>query len=1091
MRINDTVFGKPVSKEVKAEFKKLEGGGLTGTLDDILSERKPTYKKYLGDRTPFVRMWTAINISGSTKNDTFYYVINENNQQSYDSNEQIFGSKKRNQLSSRSSNQNKFDKPAAGITSVSSKTGGATGLTKITTVEFMVHSKDDFQTIFLPFFLRPGATVCVDYGWSDSKGEQLYSIDKLLDNNDTEMSTFYSKVFGSGELEEELGWLNKEKNFGIVDTLIGQVTDYNSTVTPEGSFQCSLQFTSQNTAVLDAEITDENNLKFIFSGLIESILVAGLSGMKEAAFVDSLSDLSLLSPGDRQSLANQYFDNVMNYKALGDIPPNSKKIGVFYQDVTDATNVSYGGEILYISYGLFEDLFLNNLIIRRKTGEPYKKYEMGFNNQDSYVRWEDNLYRRQKADLMSNESLPLFLYPDSWNNNETYNKIKPFDHKSGNHDNTKDDKKKHRIPLRELFISVPLISNAFSKKHNVNDALEDIFDSINDDSYDIFKIKMVANNRARTSVSFQDINLFPPDSFKKINEDYDFLIFDVTSEHSIVSNCDLRFMMPKSNLSSMVAIKSMGGEDQIFDISSLDRFNLLFLLDKEFNKDLDDFNKVKIKHLPAPINNEPPSFIKSYDFAKIVPMISDNIPNDASFIDENNSYITGLNEKLAEIYKLEAEESGQEIKNPDLQKNKPNKKHLIATSFRDKHGKQAKLDSFYTSNENSVAPLLGLELVLTVYGNTYLDIGHCINVNYLPEPYKNRCYFQILGIDNKLDENGWQTTYQTAFRPIPQEKKRIIDTSGYEVKFDAQFHTDIGNRNNQDNSGWNTNDLDHNLIEFDGPFEVIKRIGKDRNDNTRDYKHEIGKDSNPNIISMTFGTPRTIEDIAFIYAYSNVLFEESDAHHVDYNVATTMGNQVNAGDWGTNPISKFNGRLNQFRILYQSSNAFMGGLKSFFNPSLSGKLSVAVNQSESVFYLTALEFVMMRKLLGTSLSQSIFKSMAVLPAGPPEKLAPMIFQTILSRLDDNAKDVPYYECTLNGESALFSKVQTTRCIKISSKLSRAMHNQANLIGFLEKLVDRYKGYMEDLRELQVPQIENVSKTKKQREERKIIRGDYF
>ena len=57
------VFGENVSKEVIEEFKKLAGGGLDGTSLQPLETRKPTFKKYLGERTPFSRMWCAVNIN--------------------------------------------------------------------------------------------------------------------------------------------------------------------------------------------------------------------------------------------------------------------------------------------------------------------------------------------------------------------------------------------------------------------------------------------------------------------------------------------------------------------------------------------------------------------------------------------------------------------------------------------------------------------------------------------------------------------------------------------------------------------------------------------------------------------------------------------------------------------------------------------------------------------------------------------------------------------------------------------------------------------------------------------------------------------
>ena len=59
----------------------------------------------------------------------------------------------------------------------------------------MVHNKKDFEDIFLPFFLKPGATVVVDYGWSDSR-VNLYSVEDRLKNTDLELSIFKKFIYG-------------------------------------------------------------------------------------------------------------------------------------------------------------------------------------------------------------------------------------------------------------------------------------------------------------------------------------------------------------------------------------------------------------------------------------------------------------------------------------------------------------------------------------------------------------------------------------------------------------------------------------------------------------------------------------------------------------------------------------------------------------------------------------------------------------------------------------------------------------------------------------------------------------------------------
>ena len=75
---------------------------------------------------------------------------------------------------------NNLRQPPAGITSVSSKTQGALGALINTSVEFKVYNLHDFENIFLPYFMRPGSIVCVDFGWSDMPGE-LYNPNDHID----------------------------------------------------------------------------------------------------------------------------------------------------------------------------------------------------------------------------------------------------------------------------------------------------------------------------------------------------------------------------------------------------------------------------------------------------------------------------------------------------------------------------------------------------------------------------------------------------------------------------------------------------------------------------------------------------------------------------------------------------------------------------------------------------------------------------------------------------------------------------------------------------------------------------------------------
>ena len=54
-----------------------------------------------------------------------------------------------------------------------------------------------------------------------------------------------------------------------------------------------------------------------------------------------------------------------------------------------------------------------------------------------------------------------------------------------------------------------MIAKAFAAKQNVNDALNSIIESINEDSYGVFKLKMISLNNSNSSLSVQDVNLIP------------------------------------------------------------------------------------------------------------------------------------------------------------------------------------------------------------------------------------------------------------------------------------------------------------------------------------------------------------------------------------------------------------------------------------------------------------------------------------------------------------------------------------------------------------------------------------------------------
>ena len=95
-------------------------------------------------------------------------------------------------------------------------------------------------------------------------------------------------------------------------------------------------------------------------------------------------------------------------------------MGVYYQDVYDdnffwdtgqegedeaGLETGDDADALYISYGFFEDVFLNNLVKsifdEEKNLIDSDSLKVGFNSKNSYIRYNENIYTAQLQKLMN------------------------------------------------------------------------------------------------------------------------------------------------------------------------------------------------------------------------------------------------------------------------------------------------------------------------------------------------------------------------------------------------------------------------------------------------------------------------------------------------------------------------------------------------------------------------------------------------------------------------------------------------------------------------------------------------------------------
>ena len=883
------VFGAEVEEDVILEFQRLATGGRivetkttprrSGVEGEILKSVNPTYEDYLGDKTPQCRMWCAVSVnewSGwgnykgekifqNSNNDWFYYPNNDKDAGSTktvgkdsEATRLVFSVNQHNEENNYSNplestdvaenssskikhfkqlSNNPHMKPAAGITSIRAKSQGAIGAIISATVEFVVHNKFDFDNIFLPYFLKPGSIVCLDYGWSDVS---MYDIISAVKRGDINMDEFDNDIYNS-----KTGF--QARNFGKVRTVMGNVVNYNANVTNEGSYECSIEIVSRNAGLLEKKV--ERDLQNLFVNSINDVIAIVLAksfGVDDIDFsLDHIrKNLNSADPIDTRVVAKRLISELSdiekgNKNFIGFIPDEAVKKGIFHQDMAAnkpfnstahstrlqemsdkpksatelrqeiVTDDILNKERTYISYGLFEDLFLNNFakgVIKNKleidtsgneTGQqvtskvfqdkPGVDFDSNFDTRLTYIRWSENLLAYQRAEMNEGQSLPIFMIPDNWDN--SYNAIKlginleetdadklvdkdsdikynvsTADQISGKHPNYKGV---NVMPLRDLFISVNMIQTSFQKQTTVNDALVSIFDEINDVSGNTIGLRIVTNE-ASSTISAQDINLNPIEEKR--------LEFDVTGTRSIVSNLDLKYSTPKDGLSSILAIGNLNGP-QRFDDLDLSQFSYLNIMNKQTDK------YVHIRSLPSQGNlnrftsEEGGLTLNLSGVNKFLSTYTPSVEEDSS--PEN------AQQKMDFYYQMikqtglveEEEDSGSSDGTTSFTNSKAYAYDMKrANTYKsEREIIQAKLreELYDDDSDGSIAPILPIELSLGIYGNTYLQIGDKFTINYLPDYYKNRVYFQIMQFEDEITPNGWTTNYQSLMRVEPKVKSII------------------------------------------------------------------------------------------------------------------------------------------------------------------------------------------------------------------------------------------------------------------------------------------------------------------------------
>ena len=779
---------------------------------------------------------------------------------------------------------NEFMKPGAGITSVNSSTDGPMGAIKRTNVSFIVHNFYDYENIYQRYFLKPGALVVVDFGWDTS---HIYNPSGVLENEGSFIDALFSE---DGKVE---------KSKGDLEIVIGYVTDFDSKVNEDGSFECSLEITSASEGLLDKQISDRNGIKNKFVNGIVPYLVNKASYLNgnnwqflRKNWADN-SDTLEASKNFADKFASTAFGS---YGEDIDIGEQSLTSGIYFQSYSekdDSVNSTDGK--LYVSWGFFEDEMLNSEL-KLKYGDNID-FGAEFNSQNTYISYDVNLLLRQNipAIFTSNKNLLKFLYPDIWvNTYSVKNKKTPIyrdeffvgytlkEMVKLERDNFK------KMPLRELFIDVEIIKEAFNTNNSINDAIKQILDTLNENSYNVFNLKLTVSSNDDSTLSVVNENAYISDEFK------DIMTFSPYSKGSIVKSISLNYSTPKNDIQNMIAIQGTGVEYPI-SIDGLDQdiYQTLRMIN---GMSSDDFNKsIGIRNIPTLDNNkldkENDLYRYEYNFEKPDTRLLYGDDNSKSIMAQYDSIFNELSENVQEELLESNEYKGLDEFEIDVDKDVDEKVPeteeddgidegvVYVNTIEEYFGKKALARII---EDDSISPIIPYTLNLGIYGISSLFPGDIFTVDYLPSYYRDSVYFQITKVSHEVTTEGWTTNLESQMKMRPAKRIKELykqpKTFLHPKYFDGKLCSALKGRFK--NFDITTKGTD-NILVITGVAKKDKNFGIEMDGNFTSYDKDIIR----GFIGRYFSpgsslSKKTVEDVKYSGGY---LRDQSTHTPLKYN----------------------------------------------------------------------------------------------------------------------------------------------------------------------------------------------------------------
>ena len=123
-----------------------------------------------------------------------------------------------------------------------------------------------------------------------------------------------------------------------MNTVVGDVVNYDAKLTELGSYECTLELISRNTSLLDKSIDEDNTLKYVFTNFIEDYLLQMFIHRMGIKVEFDEGDLDAFRDVVDEQARKKLFDSLTPNTPVGKIDNTSSQLGFYYQDISDGAD---------------------------------------------------------------------------------------------------------------------------------------------------------------------------------------------------------------------------------------------------------------------------------------------------------------------------------------------------------------------------------------------------------------------------------------------------------------------------------------------------------------------------------------------------------------------------------------------------------------------------------------------------------------------------------------------------------------------------------------------------------------------------------